>query len=162
MDIEAIHADFVQAVSIEVNMDNHMVSPAFFSIPSPMVGGSPMGMSPDLASGSTIWAVKVIKYGLLSRKDDMVEGGKKAINRKWKDWGVILTGSQLLLYRDPAWCLSVLARLHDSEESLPTTHVTLLRPDELLPIKDAIAVRDDSYAKVRPLSREVPTGNLLL
>lgn len=149
MDTQTIHDAFVKAPSVEVSMDNHMVSPAFFSIPSPMVGGSPMGIPADYATLNTVWNVKVIKFGLLSRKDDTVEGGKRAINRKWKDWCVVLTGSQLLLYRDPVASLGLLARLNDSDQDTPAPKVTLTRPDELLPLKDAIAVRDKLYIRVR-------------
>lgn len=149
MDNEIIHAEFVKAPSVEVSMDSHMVSPAFFNIPGPMVGGSPMGLPADFSVQPTVWTVKVIKYGLLSRKEDTVEGGKRAINRKWRDWSVILTGSQLLLYRDPAWSLGLLARLSDLDQLTETSRVTMTRPDELLPLKDAIAVHDKSYTRVR-------------
>lgn len=46
----------------------------------------------------TISSLKITKIGLLSRKEDLAEGGKKAASRKWKGWSVVLTGSQLLFF----------------------------------------------------------------
>ena len=42
--------------------------------------------------------LKITKLGVIDRKDDLIEGGKKASSRKWKTWSVMLTGSQLLLF----------------------------------------------------------------
>lgn len=46
----------------------------------------------------TLSSLKITKIGLLSRKEDLAEGGKKAASRKWKGWSVVLTGSQLLFF----------------------------------------------------------------
>jgi hypothetical protein len=96
-----------------------------------------------------VWTLKVTKVGLLDRKDDTVEGGKKAINRKWKTWSVILTGSQILLFRDPSWATSLLAQPKTPEGRVVIPQASLFKPDELLSVKDAIAVFDKSYTKVR-------------
>lgn len=47
---------------------------------------------------TTVSSLKITKIGLLSRKEDLAEGGKKAASRKWRGWSVILTGSQLLFF----------------------------------------------------------------
>lgn len=47
---------------------------------------------------NAVSSLKITKIGLLSRKEDLVEGGKKSSSRKWKGWSVILTGSQLLFF----------------------------------------------------------------
>jgi hypothetical protein len=50
---------------------------------------------------------RVTKVGQLSRKDLVVEGGKRAPSRKWREWSVVLTGSQLLFFVRRcglAWC----------------------------------------------------------
>lgn len=80
--------------------------------------------------------------------EDLTEGGKKATNRKWKEWSVILTGSQILFFRDPAWALGLIAQAESSGGQVLSPHVSLLKPDELLSVKDAIAVHDITYAKV--------------
>ena len=43
-------------------------------------------------------SMKVTKVGMLDRKDDLLEGGKKASSRKWKPWSVLLSGTQLLFF----------------------------------------------------------------
>lgn len=54
------------------------------------------------AEKGAVSSLKITKIGLLSRKEDLVEGGKKAASRKWKGWSVILTGSQLLFFVRPS------------------------------------------------------------
>lgn len=106
-----------------------------------------LGALPDLAppAARDVWTLKVTKAGLLQRKDDTAEGGRKASNRKWREWSVILTGSQLLFFRDAAWAASFLAQMDTPEAEAPAS---LLRPDELVSVRDAIAVFDRSYTKV--------------
>jgi hypothetical protein len=99
-------------------------------------------------STGEIWTLKVAKVSLLDRKDDIVEGGKKATNRKWKTWSIILTGSQLLFFRDPSWATSLLAQSKSPDGHVIIPQASLFKPDELLSVKDAIAVFDKSYTKV--------------
>ncbi|KAJ7102231.1 hypothetical protein B0H15DRAFT_898299 [Mycena belliarum] len=90
--------------------------------------------------------LRVTKVGILNRKDDILEGGRKSSNRKWKPWSVILTGSQLLLFRDPAWATGLLSQA-DSPDAQFLFPQTVFKPDELLSVKDAVAVFDRSYTK---------------
>ena len=101
-------------------------------------------------------ALKVTKIGLLNRKDDVLEGGKRASNRKWKQWTVILTGSQLLFFRDPSSFLGAQSVPADGQVTLP--QVTMGRPDELMSVKDAVAVFDRSYLKVLSFSSHLDGG----
>ncbi|KAK7064483.1 Arf guanine nucleotide exchange factor sec74 [Favolaschia claudopus] len=111
---------------------------------------SPVGAFPDAGAfpdvGGEVSVLRVTKVGILNRKDDYLEGGKKSSNRKWRPWSVVLTGSQLLLFRDPAWATALLAQT-ESPNVQPTFPQTFFRPDELLSVKDAIAVFDKSYTK---------------
>mgnify|MGYP002718776048 FL=1 len=75
--------------------------------PNPSVFGSPLlpTMSnstfvdpPKKKDRPPISSLKITKVGLLSRKEDLVEGGRKAPSRKWRGWSVVLTGSQLLFF----------------------------------------------------------------
>jgi hypothetical protein len=143
---EELQRVFSRAAVIEVGaMETTKSSSPFFPV---TVGGmpGPMGaMGEILLPTNDVWTLKVTKVGLLDRKDDTVEGGKKAINRKWKTWSVLLTGSQLLLFRDSSWATSLL----DSPEGhVVIPQESLFKPDELLSVKDAIAVFDTSYTKV--------------
>ncbi|PPQ73222.1 hypothetical protein CVT24_010032 [Panaeolus cyanescens] len=88
--------------------------------------------------------LKVAKMGLLNRKDDLLEGGRRSHNRKWRMWGVMLTGSQLLFFRDSSVIVQLVQVLKSSEESVPSL---LTRPDEIFSLKDAIAAHDRSYTK---------------
>jgi hypothetical protein len=93
-------------------------------------------------------ALRVTKVGLMNRKDHLLGGGKKSIGRKWKSWGVLLTGSQLLFSRDPAW-LNTLSKHNETDNiRFPTPQSEVLKVDELVSLKNAIAVHDRSYLKV--------------
>jgi hypothetical protein len=89
------------------------------------------------------WRLKLSKVSVLNRKDEILEGGKKPSNRKWKSFGVALTTSQVLLFRDPSWAATFLSSSDYSRKS--TIHC---KPDEVLSVKDALAVFDRSYQKV--------------
>jgi hypothetical protein len=51
----------------------------------------------------------------LSRKVDLLEGKKAGvITRSWNHYGAILSGSQLMLFKDDDWFDSKIADLKDS------------------------------------------------
>jgi len=104
-----------------------------------------VGALPEI-SGGEVSTLRVTKVGILNRKDDFLEGGKKSSNRRWRPWSVILTGSQLLLFRDPAWATGLLAQT-ESPDAQSVFPPPVFKPDELLSVKDAIAVFDRSYTK---------------
>lgn len=150
-DEQELHYAFARAAVIEVDaIDTYKLLSPFFGLSA---GGLPTSISstdtmPDfLPATGDVWTLKVTKVGLLNRKDDTLEGGKKAINRKWKSWSVILTGSQLLLFRDSSWATSLLAQSDSPEGQNIYPQVSLFKPDELWSVKDAIAVFDKSYTK---------------
>ena len=115
-------------------------------------GPGPMNMNGSIPaaypSGPESFSLKVTKVGLLMRKDDILEGGRRAINRKWKEWSVLLTGSQLLLSRDPTWAALITTRADPANGELSMPQSLIPKPDELLSVKDAVAVFDKSYHKV--------------
>ncbi|CAE6521715.1 unnamed protein product [Rhizoctonia solani] len=95
--------------------------------------------------------IGVNKLGLLLRKDDLLESGRRANNRKWRRWAVVLTGSQLLLFRETAWALL--------DPRQPSPETSSLRPEEVVSLKDAIALYDVGYAKYTNVFRFIlPTG----
>lgn len=128
---------------MEVKSDSARPAP-FFGV-SP---GSPNSMDPDNDVQGKPSALRVAKVGLMSRKDHLLGVGRKPIGRKWKSWGVLLTGSQLLFSRDPAW-LNTLSNQTETDNirfSIPQSEV--LRVDEIISLKNAIAVHDRLYLKV--------------
>lgn len=116
-----------------------------------------------------ISSLKITKIGLLSRKEDLVEGGKKAASRKWKEWSVILTGSQLLFFvsshaspgfsrltttisqKDPSWAATLKHAVDaavkveggtDSSRVLVYPALGSFKPDAVLSLAHSAAIYD--------------------
>jgi hypothetical protein len=138
---------FAMASIVEVPSEHRYMTPPWFGV---NVGAGPsasvvMSTPTFSAIPYEMVTLKVTKVGLLSRKDDFLEGGRKASNRKWKEWSVLLTGSQLLFHRDASWAFSIQSRVDQSSD---VAHTSIPRPDEMYSVRDAVAVFDRSYTKV--------------
>lgn len=140
---------FATATVVEVASENRYMTSPWFGL---NVGGGPstvaMMSAPTYPVVHDVATLKVTKVGQLLRKDDILEGGRKANGRKWKEWNVLLTGSQLLFSRDPNWAAVIQSRSHLSATNGSLPHALLPRPDEMLSLRDAVAVYDRSYTKV--------------
>lgn len=79
--------------------------------------------------------------------DDILEGGKKSATRKWRQFKVALTGSQLLFFKDLRWDHQ-LSEKSGGGRVLTLPHSSMVKPDEVLSVNDAVAVLDTSYTKV--------------
>jgi hypothetical protein len=136
-DEQHLHDTFLNAQLIDVEVPSSLRSSTIFSL-SP---GLP-ALSPDAYQFyQDTCRLKVIKAGVLIKKDDFAEGGKRALSRKWKTSSVILSDSHLLFCRDPT--------LAPESSQLPGGAVnTKFRPDDTYSLKDSIAVYDHSYKKV--------------
>lgn len=149
-DERELHQAFLNAsiVHIQVPSTLRTLPPVFGAntCEQPRVSGED-GCNNATQSKWEVWDLKFTKVGLLNRKDDILEGGKKSSNRKWKSWSVVLTGSQLLFYRDPTLATSLLQSSPSSQQTQPV-HTVVFGPDESFSLKDAIAVYDRSYTKV--------------
>ncbi|KAI0662726.1 hypothetical protein C8Q70DRAFT_578761 [Cubamyces menziesii] len=157
-------ASVVEVAAIE---SRYMASP-WFSLsvtggPGPMFQSS-LGSLPVLTpTGGGVWMIKVTKVGSLLRKEDTVEGGRRAINRKWREWCILLTGSQLLFFRDSTWASNIQTQLAKSNGQVLLQQTSLPQPDEMLSVRDAIAVFDRSYTKYPNTLRLVmPDGRQFL
>jgi hypothetical protein len=82
-------------------------------------------------------------------QDDTIEGGKRAVNRKWKELSVVLTATQLLFFRDLNFALQLRDLAPGGEFHDPNIQASLLNPDEVVSLYEAIAVMDTTYTKVR-------------
>lgn len=94
--------------------------------------------------------LKVTKFGVLNRKEDLLEGGRRSSNRKWREWSVLLTGSQLLFFKDPTLAQSIveLRRTADPTSANPAPRFRLsASPDEAMSVKDSVALFDTAYRK---------------
>ena len=139
---------FATANVIEIAHENKYVSSPWFGL---NVGGGPntivMTASPVYPSpGPHSAALRVTKVGVVLRKEGVLDGRKT--NRKWREWSMLLTGSQLLWSRDPAWVNTVEMQMSPARGETSLHRVMVPRPDELLSLQDAIAVFDRSYDRV--------------
>ncbi|KAG2117770.1 uncharacterized protein F5147DRAFT_668594 [Suillus discolor] len=134
---------FDQGDTIEITCLEHNRLPSGLfglNVPSPSLMGT-NALPGFLPPQKETWRLKLSKVSVLNRKDEILEGGKKP-SRKWKPFGVALTTSQVLLFRDPSWAATFLSSSDCSNKS--TIHC---KPDEALSVKDALAVFDRSYQK---------------
>ncbi|KAK0465410.1 uncharacterized protein EV420DRAFT_1514239 [Desarmillaria tabescens] len=147
-DDDELQSVFANATAVEIVLDNRLTSPFFGmgSPPSPLIGS--LGGLPDSPSlTGEMYTLRVSKAGVLSRKDDMLEGGKKSTHRKWRPMSVVLTGSQLLFFRDLTWANTLACSSDPSGSQVIYPQATVFNPDESISVKDCIAVWDESYTK---------------
>ncbi|KAG8818004.1 hypothetical protein FRC18_000291 [Serendipita sp. 400] len=126
----------------------------------PLTLSTHAGMSP--AAFNDVWTFKLTKIGVINRKEDTLDGGKKAATRKWRQFKVALTGSQLLFFRDLRWDHALTEKPgHGNLLTLP--HDYSVKPDEVISVNGAVAVLDLSYTKYRNTFRLVlPKGRQYL
>lgn len=56
--------------------------------------------SNNAATANNTFTIRVTKAGILDRKYDFIQGGKKATARGWRPFGIILSGSQIIFFAD--------------------------------------------------------------
>lgn len=106
-----LHLAFARAPVLQINNSGSRSKSASISSPAPPpLYGAPLEPATSISTyappvrGSsistphTISSLKIAKIGVLSRKEDLTEGGRKSASRKWKGWSVVLTASQLLFF----------------------------------------------------------------
>jgi hypothetical protein len=118
--------------------------------------------------------MRIAKVGILERKDDLVEGGKRATSRKWKACSVLLTGSQLLLFvsrvrlannyrdrilmapapqRDTEVASTMLDQIQERSKagtngsSISFPRISSLKPDGIISLHNSIGLYDFTYHK---------------
>ncbi|KAI8881195.1 hypothetical protein K501DRAFT_253687 [Backusella circina FSU 941] len=65
-------------------------------------------------TSNNTYTVRVTKAGILDRKYDLIQGGRKATARGWRPFGVILSGSQIIFFADLS---SYQTWLHEEESA---------------------------------------------
>jgi hypothetical protein len=146
-----MHATFSKAGTIEVRGADRRMSTSVFAL---NIGGfASANSSPHQPSGFSyshqVSTLKVAKAGLLTRKDTTLDLGKRAKATKWRLWSVILTSSQLLFFRGHAWAVDLEEQMRSRDGGTLIPPVSLPKPDEVLPLKDSVALYDHSYDEVR-------------
>lgn len=94
--------------------------------------------------------LQVTKIGLLWRKAPKKKKGRSP----WQEWGAILTGSQLYLFKNVAW-IKVLMNQYISHQrtAVPPSAVRfhppleVFKPDAQIKTDDAVALMDRSYTR---------------
>lgn len=154
-DVDRLNSAFLHAPSIEIVTTKN--------------SGEQPGASTPTATEEEVVSLKVTKVGVVNRKDDVSDGGKKSASRKWKTSGLLLTGSQLLLFKDIIWINALQSQILDQVghsllcNGIPTDdqaahevveggvvispRITYFRPDGVISLADAVAVKDHSYGK---------------
>jgi hypothetical protein len=94
--------------------------------------------------------LKVTKVGILWRKSTK----RKKTRSPWQEWGAILTGSQLYLFKNVTWVKGLMSQHHTHVKqegtSSPVTFKPPLhefKPDALIKTDEAVALLDRSYQK---------------
>ena len=166
-DVERLNAAFLHAPSIEIATGRPAMPTAPGAQPSDLSAASS-----DAAAAQQhdeVVTLKVTKVGVVSRKDDVADGGRKAGSRKWKTSGLLLTGSQLLIFKDIVWTSALQSQILDqvghsqmsngikrsNSEKIDlveggviiSPRITYFRPDGVISLAGAVAVKDSTYAK---------------
>lgn len=102
------------------------------------------GKAPGHGASDDLQTLNITKVGLISRKDDSIVNGKRVTGKKWKSWSVILTGSQLLFFKDTIWALTLVEQIRSAGKK-EIQHMASFQPDEVLSVKDCVAVWDREY-----------------
>jgi hypothetical protein len=150
-DEEDMHKTFINAGVIEVVGSDRRMSTLAFALNFGGIVAAPQNSHQPSDTTHTphqVSALRVAKAGLLYRKDTSLDIGKRVKASKWRLWSVILTNSQLLFFRDQTWATSLQEqmRCHDGQVLVPPAQ--LLKPDEVLSLKDSVALHDRSHDKV--------------
>jgi len=94
---------------------------------------------------------------LTDATDEYMDGGRKSGSRKWREWAVVLTNSQLLFFRDLSVAEALITHAQElaRAEQMPgsphadiiTPAIDNLRPDEILSVYSTVALTDSRYSK---------------
>jgi hypothetical protein len=119
----------------------------------------------DNPSQSAIGLVdlKVTKVGVLWRKSTK----RKKTRSPWQEWGAILTGSQLYLFKNVTWVKGLMTQYHAHVKQEGTNTPVVFKPpiqdfkpDALIKTDDAVALLDRSYLKHKDAFTLVRHGGL--
>lgn len=94
--------------------------------------------------------IKITKVGLLWRKD----AKKRKTRSPWQEWGAILTGAQLYLFRNTGWIKNLMHQYdshvkagHDGIPIIFKPPLHEFKPDALMSTHGAVALLDTTYKK---------------
>lgn len=158
-DFEALHRAFVHAPCIEIVTAVQPQPTA--TAAGAMAGNFATSTGLPGEDEEKIVTLRVTKVGCVSRKDDVVDENKKATSRKWRTCGMILSSSQLLFFKDLVWTSALDQQIVEQtggaavphESTIISPRITYFKPDGVLALSDAVAVKDISSAKYKHVLR---------
>lgn len=140
---------FARSGQLQLHPDDHKSKDAL-AVTSSAAEESGIGglqvTAPAISSSSSS-VVHYAKAGLLTCKNEAADGGKKASSRKWREWAVMLTPSQLVFFKDPHWVDLLNSHSQDGSRVLALPPGKPLKPDGVLPLDGFVAVFDFSFTK---------------
>lgn len=147
---ESMHKIFINAGVIEVVRSDRRMSTLGFGLNFGGTGATHQNSRQlsDPTYSHQNSALRVVKVGLFYRKETSLDFGKRVKASKWRLWSVILTSSQLFFFRDQAWATSLQEQMRYRDKRILVPPVPLLKPDEVLSLKDSVALHDRSQDKV--------------
>ncbi|KAM3416907.1 hypothetical protein BST61_g8495 [Cercospora zeina] len=108
------------------------------------------GQSNTMDTQQGIVDLKITKVGLLWRKS----AKKKKTRSPWQEWGAILTGSQLYLFRNAHWAKGLMHQfINQQRPGRSRTPVVFkpplqdFKPDALIKTDNAVALVDSTYTR---------------
>jgi len=152
-DLDALHQSFAKAIIIQVTLPGKRKTSTGILSSTPTRGAPAQEVT-----------LKITKVGSLSRSDEESRKG----NRKWKSWTVVLTGSQLLFIKDPIMAITLSERIKQIQAGTRANSTLLppmpnFKPDEVISLKDCIAVHDNSVTRAQATFRLImPQRQFLL
>lgn len=91
--------------------------------------------------------IQITKIGILKKREQKKAGSKPV----YREWGVMLTPSQLLLFKNVTWVKHYMHQARDhnmkSERLVLTPPVHNYAPDSYMPTSDTVAMYDSSASK---------------
>jgi hypothetical protein len=144
LDTDSLHLVFSKAPLIKVMLPGKRKTSTGILSSTPTRGAPPVEV-----------VLKIVKVAALSRMDDSLDSSAKKSNRKWKPWSVVLTGSQIMFVKDSVMASTISDRIERSkaitgagvDSSLLLPAIPLFKPDDVISLKDCIAVYDRVSAR---------------
>ncbi|RUP47937.1 hypothetical protein BC936DRAFT_145158 [Jimgerdemannia flammicorona] len=143
LNIQQIHRAFAIAQSLRVTGVRSRQPDGTSSTASLPPGKAASINANSIADSASIYAslgpprddtygLKIAKAGVLERKFDLAQGGKKSSVRGWRRFGVILSGSQLIFFSDVSAFLDQVEEAdHHTRTTSPTSTLQQVVPENL-------------------------------
>lgn len=150
-DSNRLRKSFAQSPMIQI-VNHHTFAGKSSSVMNRLVSEVPS--DPNLGVDESLMTnLKAVKVGLVFRKE-VGDGLIKNVTKKWKEWCVILTRSQLLFMKDTTLVDELQQSFYeasrmnaDNTDEQLVVRITGLKPDTVFSLEDGIALLDLTYKR---------------